>query len=91
MDIGQARGHYDCAIPKGTEEKTRPYDRSWLRSPPTFMAAGFPRNPSCPPGRPDHPLVRAGGGSVERTPMATTTKQQVLTVTLTPDPLTSII
>eukprot|EP00959_Pyramimonas_sp_CCMP1952_P260197 5440207-Pyramimonas_sp.AAC.1 len=24
------------------------------------MAAGFPRNPSCPSGRPDHPLVRAG-------------------------------
>eukprot|EP00976_Prorocentrum_cordatum_P059238 1175401-Prorocentrum_minimum.AAC.4 len=24
------------------------------------MAAGFPGNPSCPSGRPDHPPVRAG-------------------------------
>eukprot|EP00959_Pyramimonas_sp_CCMP1952_P467996 9492501-Pyramimonas_sp.AAC.1 len=24
------------------------------------MAAGFPRNPSCPSGRPDHPPVRTG-------------------------------
>eukprot|EP00959_Pyramimonas_sp_CCMP1952_P102152 2136720-Pyramimonas_sp.AAC.1 len=27
------------------------------------MAAGFPRNPSCPSGRPDHPPVRAGAAS----------------------------
>eukprot|EP00976_Prorocentrum_cordatum_P084255 1185576-Prorocentrum_minimum.AAC.1 len=27
---------------------------------PTYMAAGFPGNPSCPSGRPDHPPVRAG-------------------------------
>eukprot|EP00976_Prorocentrum_cordatum_P095987 1190382-Prorocentrum_minimum.AAC.1 len=27
------------------------------------MAAGFPRNPSCPSGRPDHPPVRAGDNS----------------------------
>eukprot|EP00959_Pyramimonas_sp_CCMP1952_P344606 7217499-Pyramimonas_sp.AAC.1 len=26
------------------------------------MAAGFPRNPSCPSGKPDHPPVRAGKG-----------------------------
>eukprot|EP00959_Pyramimonas_sp_CCMP1952_P104216 2178311-Pyramimonas_sp.AAC.1 len=27
---------------------------------PHFMAAGFPGNPSCQSGRPDHPPVRAG-------------------------------
>eukprot|EP00976_Prorocentrum_cordatum_P077867 1182860-Prorocentrum_minimum.AAC.1 len=27
------------------------------------MTAGFPRNPSCPSGRPDHPPIRAGKSS----------------------------
>eukprot|EP00959_Pyramimonas_sp_CCMP1952_P002489 51432-Pyramimonas_sp.AAC.1 len=42
MDIGQTRGHYNCANSKGTEEKTRPYDRRWLRSAPTL----WPRDQS---------------------------------------------